>query len=141
MQTVWKLYLTTTALAETETQLEEIGALAQAVTPLGDPQIPAEERPHLIEAYFTYQPIIAEIAPILPPHSDLSVELLPQLDWVSESQKRVAPVHVPLFLFMARMMWRPARIAPLGLKSMQARLLAVATMKQQQVVWRWWRVC
>ena len=97
MQTVWKLYLTTTALAETETQLEEIGALAQAVTPLGDPQILAEERPHLIEAYFTYQPIIAEIAPILPPHSDLSVELLPQLDWVSESQKGLPPVHVPPF--------------------------------------------
>ena len=100
MQTVWKLYLTTTALDEAEAQLEEIGALAQAITPLGEPQMPAAKRPHLIEAYFTHQPIIDEIAKILPPHSDLSVEVLPQLDWVSESQKGLPPVHVaPFFVY------------------------------------------
>lgn len=95
MQSVWKLIVTVSDIETAEEVLEFNGALAQAVTPLStiDPQTSRHQQ--LIEAYFTDQPDAAILQQHLPPYKDFAIEILPDLDWVSESQKGLMPVHVP----------------------------------------------
>lgn len=52
------------------------------------------------DAYFDIQPDISLFTrnADLPAYGDLSLEPLPEIDWVSESQKNLPPVHVPPFM-------------------------------------------
>ncbi|MGC6471987.1 MAG: 50S ribosomal protein L11 methyltransferase [Parvibaculales bacterium] len=97
MQSVWKLTVTVSDVEAAEEALERYGALAQAVTPLSmggrDPKQPR----HVMEAYFTNQPDARTLQQHLPNHMDFVVEILPDLDWVSESQRGLKPVDVPPF--------------------------------------------
>ncbi|MGC6512034.1 MAG: 50S ribosomal protein L11 methyltransferase [Parvibaculales bacterium] len=95
MQSVWKLIVTVADIEAAEQVLETHGALAQAITPVS----PAASSPfsdsHFIEAYFTGQPDAQSLQQALPRHTDFAIEILPDLDWVGESQKGLTPVSVP----------------------------------------------
>ena len=88
----WKLSLTTGSGATSEAMdvaLETLGAgaLSRSV---------AQNDLVRFDAYFDDKPDIVPTA--LPAHEDFALAPLPAIDWVSESQKNLPPVHVPPFM-------------------------------------------
>ena len=107
MAQVWKLLVTSHHPEKIDEILTKAGAGAIATTPvetgfenknLSAEKDPLEEKgPVLIEAYFGHQPVLGELAAQFPAHQDLSLEILPDIDWVAESQKNLPIVLAPPF--------------------------------------------
>jgi len=88
----WKLSLTTGSGAASEAMdvaLEMLGTGAQS-------RSVAQNDLVRFDAYFNDKPDIIPTA--LPAHEDFVLAPLPAIDWVSESQKNLPPVHVPPFM-------------------------------------------
>ena len=83
----WKLVFTTSDEAGGEAALEAFGATVWAT----------EKRSGGIrfEVYFDAQPDLSDLS--LPEDATAEIEKLPEMDWVSESQKGLPPVIVPPF--------------------------------------------
>lgn len=109
MAEAWKLLLITSHANTAENVLENAGAGAIYTSPFNpstavetgwDGKLKPISDKHLIEAFFAHQPSLESLAGSLPAHSDLSLEILPDIDWVSESQKGLCPISAgPFFLY------------------------------------------
>lgn len=86
---IWKVFLTTYEADAAEESLTEAGAGAVFLTSSG-------KQIH-IEAYFQTQPDLKLLEEILPRHQNLAAEILPPLDWVSQSQTGLAVIKQPPF--------------------------------------------
>lgn len=100
MTVCWKLSLTTCDPQAAEQALEMAGASVTATTPrIDDDSGLYKDHQHgdkqTVEGYFDFEPDITALS--APADAELLLEELPQVDWVSEGQKNLPPVHVPPF--------------------------------------------
>jgi ribosomal protein L11 methyltransferase len=100
MSDCWKLTLHTSAPEAAEAALENAGVSAIGALPRIDDDSGLYDRlepdaPHTLEAYFDFEPQLRHLQ--LPEGTKTSLEKLPNTDWVTQSQKNLAPVHVPPF--------------------------------------------
>jgi ribosomal protein L11 methyltransferase len=100
MTVCWKLTLLTAAPDAGEAALEAAGASATATVPDIDDDSglykdTVGRSQHKIEAYYDFEPDVTGMA--LAAGDTFTLEALPDIDWVSEGQKNLKPVHVPPF--------------------------------------------
>jgi len=100
MTVCWKLTLLTAAPDAGEAALEAAGASATATLPDIDDDSglykdTVGRSQHRIEAYYDFEPDVTGMA--LAAEDTFTLEALPDIDWVSEGQKNLKPVHVPPF--------------------------------------------
>ena len=92
---IWKVTLTTNNADTAEESLSEAGAGAVFVT--------ASCNRTYIEAYFQTQPDLNRLEETLPPHQNLTSEVLPPLDWVSHSQTGLPVIKQPPFFIFEKL--------------------------------------
>ena len=93
---IWKVTLTTNNADAAEESLSEAGAGAVFVT--------ASCNRTYIEAYFQTQPDLNRLEETLPPHQNLTTEILPPLDWVSHSQTGLPVIKQPPFFIFEKLL-------------------------------------
>ena len=100
MTVCWKLTLRTATPDAGEAALDAAGASATATVPKIDDDTglykdSMTRARHTVEAYFDFEPDVTTIG--LTGDDTVTLEALPDINWVSEGQKNLTPVHVSPF--------------------------------------------